>query len=180
MLILTFNRNHLIFFVRIIILPIISFIVLFLVITGMSLFIPSHIRISKAIKINADKEAIMEQIRDVAKWKNWYPGADSLKVFFSDGKAKGLMRDSLHVFVEITDVNDSSVVAITTGRRLKGIVMGWNSIPGRSPVDVSIQWYMDFHLRWYPWEKFRSLTFEKTYGLQMEKGLFNLKAMVEK
>ncbi|MBK5271593.1 MAG: SRPBCC family protein [Bacteroidia bacterium] len=165
---------------RIVILPIISFIVLFFVITGISLFIPSHIRISKAININADRKTVMKQIRDVTKWKNWYPGADSLQVFFSGGKAKGLMRDSLYVFAKLTDANDSSVIATTTGRSLKGIVIGWHCIPGRSVYDVTIQWYMDFHLRWYPWEKFRSLTFEKTYGLQMEKGLTNLKALVEK
>jgi hypothetical protein len=38
---------------------------------------------------------------------------------------------------------------------------------------------MDFHLRWYPWEKFASLLFEQSYGPKMEQGLGNIKKMVE-
>jgi hypothetical protein len=38
---------------------------------------------------------------------------------------------------------------------------------------------MDFRLRWYPWEKFSSLLFEKSYGLTMEKGLNNIKKLSE-
>lgn len=165
---------------RILILPIISFIVLFLVITGISLFIPSHIRISKAINIAADKVTVMAQIKDITKWKNWYPGTDSLELFFVNGKPNGFMRDSTHILAQITNITDSSVVAVTAARRLKKILMGWNIIPGRGNDDVSVQWYMDFHMHWYPWEKFRSLTFEKTYGVQMEKGLANLKVLLEK
>jgi hypothetical protein len=39
---------------------------------------------------------------------------------------------------------------------------------------------MQFKLRWYPWEKFASLLFEKQYGTQMEAGLNKLKAYLEK
>jgi hypothetical protein len=38
---------------------------------------------------------------------------------------------------------------------------------------------MDFHLRWYPWEKFASLLLEKSYGPRMEQGLATLKRLVE-
>jgi hypothetical protein len=38
---------------------------------------------------------------------------------------------------------------------------------------------MDFRLRWYPWEKFSSLLFEKQYGTQMEAGLESLKQLAE-
>ena len=43
----------------------------------------------------------------------------------------------------------------------------------------TLQWYMDFKLRWYPWEKFKSLFFENIYGFQMERGLENLKQLSE-
>jgi hypothetical protein len=38
---------------------------------------------------------------------------------------------------------------------------------------------MDFHLRWYPWEKFGSLLLEKSYGTKMEMGLMSLKKLAE-
>lgn len=40
---------------------------------------------------------------------------------------------------------------------------------------ATLQWYMQFKLRWYPWEKFKSLFYENIYGVQMEQGLANLK-----
>jgi hypothetical protein len=38
---------------------------------------------------------------------------------------------------------------------------------------------MDFKLKWYPWEKFKSLFYENFYGVQMEQGLSNLKELSE-
>jgi hypothetical protein len=38
---------------------------------------------------------------------------------------------------------------------------------------------MDFKLRWYPWEKFKSLFFENIYGAHLERGLGNLKELSE-
>ncbi|MES1218084.1 MAG: SRPBCC family protein [Bacteroidota bacterium] len=165
---------------RIIKLAIISFIVLFLVVTGISLFIPSHIRISKAVDIRANKETAMGQIKDVENWKHWYPGADTLQLFIADGKAKGLMKDSLNILLLISGSTDSTVLATTAGSSSRKINMGWNIIPTNDPDKVSVQWYMDFDLSWYPWEKFRSLLFEKIYGVHMEKGLTNLKNHLEK
>ncbi len=64
---------------RIFKLIIISLIVLFIIVTIISLFIPSHIRISKAIQINASKDSVMNQIGNPEKWGNWFPGIDSPK-----------------------------------------------------------------------------------------------------
>jgi len=165
---------------RIIKLAIISFIVFFLVITGMSLFIPGHIRISKAIDIRTDRESLLKEINDATNWKNWYPGADTLELYFINGKAAGIKKDSLNMLLMITHSDDSTVLATTAGSPSGKIVMGWNIFQGKDPENVSLQWYMDFKLRWYPWEKFRSLLFEKIYGVHMEKGLSNLKEWLEK
>jgi hypothetical protein len=164
---------------RIIKLAIISIIVFSLLITGISLFFPSHIRISKAIDITTNKDSLMRQIGDATNWKNWYPGADSLPFFFVEGKIKGIETDSLHGLV-ITAVNDSAVLAMNVGPGSKKGESGWNIFPGHVPNRFTVQWYMDFHLRWYPWEKFSSLLLEKRYGLMMETGLGRLKAWLEK
>ncbi len=42
-----------------------------------------------------------------------------------------------------------------------------------------VQWYFDFKLNWYPWEKFGSITFDKQVGPVMEQSLNNLKKLVE-
>jgi hypothetical protein len=73
---------------RVIKLAILSFIFLFLLVTTISLFIPSHIRISRATDINSTKQGVMSLIADPLKWKEWYPGADSLAILYIEGKAE--------------------------------------------------------------------------------------------
>ncbi|MBK8953439.1 MAG: hypothetical protein IPM85_15440 [Chitinophagaceae bacterium] len=142
---------------KIIKLGFISILAFAVVITLFSLLIPSHIRISKATDINAVREVIMVQVKDSANWKNWYPGADTVKVESA-----------------ISAVTDSSVVINTKGRSESGFILYNPGIPGITTV----QWYMDVHLRWYPWEKFSSLLLEKRYGPLMEQGLDKLKKYV--
>jgi hypothetical protein len=164
---------------RIIKLGIISVIVFSLLITGISLFFPSHIRISKAIDMQVDKYEIINQLTDVKNRNSWYSSADSFAVFGRNGKPK------LIVEVEKVDINTGELPvnvviedAIFPDSKTKGT--GWNIIPGSNPNTVTVQWYMDFQLRWYPWEKFSSLLLEKRYGPMMEKGLSNLKAFFQK
>jgi hypothetical protein len=45
---------------------------------------------------------------------------------------------------------------------------------------TTVQWYFDFVFRWYPWEKFSSIVYDKQLGPAMEKSLNNLKDLIEK
>jgi hypothetical protein len=146
---------------KIIKLGIISIIVFALLITGMSLFFPSRIRISKATDIKAEKTVLLSLIKDTVNWKKWYPGADSVILN-----------------VNITTATDSLIIAesnVTSGRRA---VSGWNIYEAGMPGMLTVQWYMDFKLSWLPWEKFSGLLLEKRYGPVMEQGLKNMKKML--
>lgn len=164
---------------KIIKLAFISAIVFFLLITGISLFIPSHIRISKAIDITADKSDVTDQLNNAVNWKNWYPGADTAALFILDKEIKGITTGNQQSLV-IKEANDSSVTVALNGPNTKNGNMGWIFFPANTPNAVTVQWYMDFHLRWYPWEKFSGLMFEKRYGPVMEQGLNKLKRYLEK
>jgi hypothetical protein len=148
---------------KIIKLGIISVIVFAILISGFSLFFPSHIRISKAVNINADRTIVAQQVKDTANWKKWYPGADSVQLV-----------------VTITSATDSVVTADSKIAGQRKAVSGWNIFDAGVPNTITVQWYMDFHLGWLPWEKFSGLLLEKRYGPVMEKGLENLKKLVEK
>ncbi len=165
---------------RIIKLGLISLVVFSFLITGISLFFPSRIRISKATDIRASRGAVLLQVSDVRNWKNWYPGADTLELLLRDGQATGLLADNLQGAVSITSSSDSSVTAAITGPGVRTAVTGWNFFDGYYPDIVTVQWYMDFRLRWYPWEKFSSLLLEKRYGSMMEQGMDALKTFLEK
>jgi len=168
---------------RLIKLPILSFIFLFLLLTGISLFIPSHIRIAKEINIKAGTDSVMAQIRDAARWKNWYPGMDTAKLFYENGVVKGVTlddKDSVHrVYFHITKDEPDEITAEFAGGKLKPVTNGWKAFPYAAGDSITLQWYMDFHLRWYPWEKFSSLIFEGSYGQKMERGLLNIKRLVQ-
>lgn len=154
-----------------------SIIFLFLVITGISLFIPSHVRISRATNIPAGADSVMDQISNFQKWRNWYPSPameDPDNFHIVDNKA--LVVDGTTITLEKTGKEEVAVNLHTINN--KNILSGWNLISKGNADSATLQWYMDFHLRWYPWEKFSSIVYDKVYGMQMEKGLTNLKKLV--
>jgi hypothetical protein len=167
--------------VQIIKLGFLSLIILFLLVTGISLFIPSHVRISKAINLKVGRDSVMNQIKDASKWRNWYPGLDSQKPFFVKGVVKGvILSDRPLAYIVITKEDENEVIAQYITPKLNPVINGWKMISYSNTDSITLQWYMDFKLRWYPWEKFGSLVFESSYGSKMEKGLTNLKSLLEK
>lgn len=160
---------------RIIKLAIISLVFFFLLITGISLFIPSHIRLSKATDIRTSREALRTQLEQPANWQHWYPGADSAGLLTENGKITGIITAGNQELL-LQTVSDS---AITLLQRPRNVQSGWILYDGHTPGMITVQWYADIHLRWYPWEKFSSLLLERRYGPTMEKGLDNLKKLLE-
>jgi hypothetical protein len=152
--------------VRLIKLALISFLFLFGVITVISLLIPSRIRISKAINLPNQKDSVHALVSNQTRWPEWHPA-------FTTEQGRASTRS---LQFRLQKNTDSLVV--------------WQMIqPGKRPVDngfqvytypasdsLTLQWYMDFRLPWYPWQKFGSLFYEGTYGVMMEQGLANIKA----
>ena len=143
---------------KIIKLGLISLVVFATMITLFSFLFPSTVRISKAIDLGANRQELLAYIRDTGTWKYWYPGADAAAVLPA-----------------ITAVTDSSVTATSLLKNGRKGITGWNIYASGVPNRLTLQWYMDFKLRWYPWEKFSGLLFEKRYGPLLEKGLERLK-----
>ena len=158
------------FFVRLIKLFLISIIVIFLIATGISLLIPSQVNISKAINIHGRKDSILALIRDRDQWSRWHPAFipnDSTPKF-----------DSIHI-VSMRQ-NDSEVVMVLQQSNKEAVTNGWRVYEHSDVDSLTLQWYMNFHLKWYPWKKFSSLLFENTYGVMMQEGLTNVKGIVER
>ena len=166
-------------------LALISICILFLVITCISLFIPSHVRISKIVEMRTDSATLWNNIDDLRQWEKWNP-------FFKDfGEKKVIYLDTSNgiwnaLKVESTPVlkkgiiDGDHIMQMQNGQH-SPVISGWHCVvnPG-SPGTVTVQWYMDFKLGWLPWHKFGSLLYEKKYGTLMEAGLMNLKYILEK
>jgi hypothetical protein len=161
-------------------LALISLVFFAVLVTLISFFFPSQVRISKAIDITTSRDTLLSRLGDPAKWSDWYPGADTMHVMKLMGRTLGLKLDESGGLIRVMEKTDSTVTVSAAGAHMREMNGGWNIFPATIPNTFTVQWYMDFHLEWYPWEKFSSITFEKRYGPIMEKGLENLKRVVER
>ena len=157
----------------------ISVIVFCFVITLISFFFPSKVRISKALDINVTKDSLLAVLGEPKRWRSWYPGADSFQLVSVMNRTLGYRMNSEGALLRVMEENDSGVVLEASGAGIRDMKSGWNIYPSSSPHMQTVQWYMDFNLRWYPWEKFSSITFEKRFGPLMEQGLEKLRKYLE-
>lgn len=153
---------------RIIKLALLSIVFLFLIITGMSLLIPSQIRISKAINLPNNEDVVNALVRDTGNWHLWHP-------LFLENSGKGRPG----IAIKPLQQNDSVVIKNVQLGTQAPVLNGWQLYHHTSTDSLTLQWFMDFKLAWYPWQKFGSLLYENTYGVMMQQGLQNIKEQME-
>ena len=161
---------------RFIKLAILSFFFLFLLVTGISLFIPSHLRVSKAINVEATDEQVFYYIGNLSEWKRWHPALKNLP----ESEITVKVDQSLFVrgsVIRIIEKRPDEIVTEIKNEGGRPVMSGMKLMHHSQSDSLTLQWYMDFRLHWYPWEKFRSLFYENIYGVQMEQGLSNLKEL---
>jgi hypothetical protein len=154
----------------------------FLVLTGISLLFPSHQRVSRAINIAASPGKTYGVINDLRTWDDWntfISGTPLTGRSFSSpssGKGAALRSDQLNITI-MPGGPDSVLIDWdqTHGKRFTG---GFNLMQ-LSPDSLTVQWWFDFRFRWYPWEKFGSLVYDKKLGPVMEESLAGLKRFLE-
>lgn len=150
---------------KIIKLAIISFVLLFGLLTAISLLIPSTVRISKAIDLQAPRDSVRRLITDTTAWRQWHPAYQNNRLQAAS--------------ITITSVTDTLVTATISSPGKNSLLNGWYFHTHSGSDIYTLQWYIDFKLRWYPWEKFGSLFYESTYGRMIEQGLSNIKKQVQ-
>ncbi len=139
-------------------LGLISIVIFGLILFLMSLLIPSTVRISRAVNIHAERAVVYPLIADTSRWRVWNEmSVDSIKVSVLSDSAYRLETAWMYGNREIH-----------SGFRLE-----------ESANITVVQWYFDIALKWYPWEKFGSIIFDKQFGPLMEQSLENLQKRVE-
>ena len=159
---------------------VISVVLLIVVVTGMSLLIPSNVRISRATNMSIPSDSVRSFIADIHRWPEWNPFFQSAAGtgvihYDSAGAPSGMDLDGMQIRWLVKKADEMSASMTKPG--FKTVVTGWNFITHPGTDSTTLQWYLDFKLKWYPWEKFSSLLFEKNYGIRMEQGLNNLKIL---
>ena len=138
----------------------------------------------RAINIHASVSEVWRQVDDLRSWKEWNPFFSRLSpdeieyIDTSHGKPPAMKIKETLIQLKEIKTDERIFVMLTKGKN--PVINGWKFISHSGNDSATLQWYIDFNLRWYPWEKFASLLFEKSYGAQMEQGLSNMKKIVEK
>ena len=158
-------------------------VVLFLVLTGLSLLFPSNLRVARVVSIAAPKEKVFGAISDLRAWKEWNqllrPNTLSNVRYSSPSAGKGAILESSELTIRETAA-DSEGIQLHWNLR-GGKEMDGGFLFGSSNADsLTVVWYFDLHFRWYPWEKLGVFVYDRKLGPIMEESLTGLKQFIEK
>ncbi len=160
----------------------ISLIALFIVLTAFSLLFPSHLRVGRDINIAAPREKVQAVIGDLHTWDHWneFIRSSSLtnKSVSSPSSGKGAFLSSNQLTVSESVSQPGRIEFNWKQPKGKNAEGGFNLLQLR-PDSLTVQWWFDFHFRWYPWEKLGLLVYDKKFGPVMEESLDSLKRYVE-
>ena len=164
-------------------LVLISFFILFGVVTAIGLLFPSTVKVSRAANISAPYDSVYKYLNDVKYWKLWMDGADTSTIFFLSSKTEGA-----GTVVKIGTGGEVTLIKSTAD----SIYSDWKSGEGNIQHSVftllkdannnvtTAQWSFEQQLNWYPWERFGSMANDKILGPIMEQSLDKLKKVLEK
>ncbi|MCY7421616.1 MAG: hypothetical protein LH478_07715 [Chitinophagaceae bacterium] len=165
---------------RVIKLGILSVVVLFGLITAMSMLLPSQVIISRAIDISKPMDSVYQAVANLTRWQGWMDNYDAATTSFSTpSKGKGAYIKMGKVRVDITAIEPNKMDGIWKSADNRPLAGSFNFVSSNNRQTVTVQWQFIQKVQWYPWEKFASITSDKVLGPYMEKSLDNLKKLLE-
>jgi hypothetical protein len=158
-------------------LAIISVVVIFIILTAMSSLLPSQILVSRAVDIKGSGTHIKQNLYQIENWQLWMTDAQGQKVNHAYNKQNNTLAIG-PTTISILSVTDST---LSTKWESEKAMTGLFRIINHNTPDslITVQWQMEQDVKWYPWEKFASITKDELWGGSMEKSLENLKLLVE-
>jgi hypothetical protein len=159
---------------------------LFVMITLISLLIPSRIIIAKAVSVQADSLKLFDEVSDLKNWNHWHPAfkqdstllrfkgttnqINATATWLQSGKAYTMIiKEKKYPLVQINIQSDGE-------RDMENI---FTVMPVLEQGNMQLQWQSITNLKWYPWEKFSGIFVEKMAGAGNEEALQSLKLFME-
>ncbi len=164
----------------------IVFVGLFIVITLISLLIPSTIGNAKAVSVHADSLRLFSEVSDLKNWNHWHPAfkTDStvLKLGATSDQINSTaswMQNTKEYKLVIVEKKYPYVKINLQSKGEKDMENVFTVMPVMEQGNMQVQWQSITHLKWYPWEKFSGIFIEKMAGAGNEEALNSLKEYVE-
>jgi hypothetical protein len=158
----------------------------FILITLISLIIPSRVMTTKSVTVHAPSEKIAAAIKDLQMWRNWHP------VFKADPAGIVISQPSTGVgahadwdqagkknSLRITEIFPEGVKISLDRPGEKSVENSLLILPVEEAGTFHIEWRSLTKLKWYPWEKFAGIFVSDMTGPGYEAALNELKKYVE-
>jgi hypothetical protein len=159
---------------------------LFIIITLISLLIPSEVRVERGVVVNGSARKVFAEVRNLRNWAHWQP-------VFRDGAARlNFSADStgINSFVEwerngnrnkfmVTGLHENQITVSLIRKGENDVINTISVLPLPDTNTVQVGWKALTRLKWYPWEKFSGIFIEKLTGQGYEDALNGLKGYVE-
>ncbi len=168
---------------RLIKFAVLGLVVLFLVLTALSLLLPSDIRVSRVVNVAASRrQEVFAAVSDLGAWKKWndFVFRSSLTNirYSSPSGGAGAFLQSDQLRIEERQADTAHVLLnwdMVNGKQFAG---GFQFL-SLNPDSLTVQWWFEFHFRWYPWEKLGIFVYDRKLGPVMEESLGGLQRFVE-
>lgn len=153
---------------------------LFLVMTLISLLIPSTIMTAKSITVQCDSTKLFDAVSNFQNWKKWHPVfvADSNNITVTKSTAIWSSNKNINkIIVTKNAYPEFSFLLQRDGENdMENTIYVNRVLEGGN---MQVQWKSIVKLKWYPWEKFAGIFVEKLSGAGYEAALASLKKYME-
>lgn len=154
-----------------------------LVITVVSLLMPSKVVTTRTVSINAKPANVMAQIRNLNNWSGWHPLFSDPQVRLThsaDGKSATWTLHGKVNKLQLTSATDEQATfhLMSSGDNTQENKLSVFSF--KDSASVQVEWSALTHLKWYPWEKFSGIFVDKITGAGYEAALNSLKTYSER
>lgn len=157
----------------------------FILITLISLLIPSTVVTVKSVSVHVSQQKITTAIKDLQEWKKWHPlfiqnNAIQISEPSVGKNAKAQWQQNAKINdITITDVFAEGLKFNVTREGENPIQTFLTALPVQEPNTQQIEWKAVTKLKWYPWEKFGGIFISEMTGPGYEQALNSLKKYLE-
>jgi Polyketide cyclase / dehydrase and lipid transport len=156
---------------------------LFIIMTLISLLIPSTIMTAKSITVQCDSTKLFDAVSKLQNWKKWHP------VFVADSNNIAIINNPIDKATWSSNNKVNTILVTKNAYPEFSFLLqraGENDLENTIYVNrveeggnMQVQWKSVTKLKWYPWEKFGGIFIEKLSGAGYEAALASLKKYVE-
>ena len=159
----------------------ISIIVLFFILTALGLLLPSTVRVTRNISIDAPSDTLYHYINNLKQWSKWMEGTDAATMKFSSSQTseKGAVATINKLQIYIVKNTKNEMQTIWQSNRRTHQLCVFQLYADTTANTTNLNWYFEQKLNWYPWERLPAIANDKIWGSFMEHSLDKLKEITE-